>query len=89
MPQSDSLLDRPGFNDQVESLRQEMKGMLVSQGLYEKEAAAMLNTWGDCSFEEGLRVFYIMPRTATDPVLPLVIEPKPQSLFESWSAETN
>lgn len=80
MPQTNLLVERPSLNDEVASLRQEMKGMLVSQGLYEKEADAMLNTWGDSWFEEGLRVFYIMPRTATDLVLPLVIDPKPSEL---------
>lgn len=51
--------------------------MLVAQGLYEKEALAMIKTWRDSWFEEGLRAFYIVPRKVTDSILPLTIEPQP------------
>ncbi len=54
--------------------------MLVAQGLYEKEALAMIKTWRDSWFEEGLRVFYIVPRKVTDSILPLTIEPQPSEL---------
>ena len=80
MPQTEVMLDRPALEGKVEALRQEMKAMLISQGLYEKEAEAMLNTWRDSWFEEGLRVFYIMPRRATDVILPLIIDPQPAEL---------
>lgn len=80
MPQTEIVLTRPVLDGKVESLRQEMKTMLISQGLYEKEADAMLNTWRDSWFEEGLRIFYIMPRQATDAILPLAIEPQPREL---------
>ena len=58
-------------------MRGEMKAMLVSHGLYEREAEAMLNTWRDSWFEEGLRVFYVLPRQAADAILPASIEPQP------------
>ena len=54
--------------------------MLVAQGLYQKEAAAMVDTWRDSWFEEGLRLFYIVPRSAVDAILPLEINPAPASM---------
>jgi hypothetical protein len=53
---------------------------LVQQGLYEKEARAMVDTWKDQWFaEEGTRVLYLLPRTWTDQALPLEISPRPDS----------
>jgi hypothetical protein len=40
----------------------------------------MIKTWRDSWFEEGLRVFYILPRGATDSLLPLSITPQPDQL---------
>ena len=80
MPQTDLLLDRPVLDGKIEGLREEIKAMLISQGLFEKEADAMLKTWRDSWFEEGLRVFYIMPRKTTDAILPIAIDPKPSEL---------
>ncbi len=74
------MVDRPALDDKLPELRQEMKAMLIANGLYEKEADAMLNTWRDSWFEEGLRVFYLMPRKTTDAILPIVIEPEPAGL---------
>ena len=54
--------------------------ILTQQGLYEKEAAAMIETWKDSWFEEGLRAFYIVPRKRTDELLPIRISPKPAEL---------
>lgn len=58
----------------------ELVAILVAEGLYEKEAKAMVATWKDSWFEEGLRVLYILPRQKTDEVLPLTISPKPTEL---------
>ena len=38
----------------------------------------MIETWKDSWFEEGLRVFYILPRAVTNEVLPLDVEPRPK-----------
>jgi hypothetical protein len=54
--------------------------LLVTHGLYPKEAEAMVRTWEDSWFEEGFRVFYLLPRQQTDAVLPLEITPKPTEL---------
>jgi hypothetical protein len=52
--------------------------MLVQRGLYPREAAAMLATWDESWFEEGLRLFYILSGPETDALLPLSIDPEPQ-----------
>lgn len=62
-------------------LSAQLERALVEQGLFAKEAAAMVATWRDSWFEEpGLRVLYLLPRAWTDAVLPLKLEPKPRSL---------
>jgi hypothetical protein len=71
---------RPTLGQPVESLHCEMENALVAEGLYPKEAAAMVKTWRDSWFEEGLRVFYIVPRRATDAILPITIKPAPSEL---------
>ncbi len=54
---------------------------LVSAGLYQDEAIAMLNTWRESYFErEGLKVFWILSRSATDEILPISINPAPDDL---------
>jgi hypothetical protein len=74
------LLDSPLLTANVESVRHELKGALTAAGLYPKEAAAMLETWGDSWFEEGMRIFYVMPRKAVDAVLPIQIKPAPATI---------
>lgn len=77
-PRDEESVERPALTGGVETLRGEMKAMLVSHGLYEREAEAMLNTWRDSWFEEGLRVFYVLPREAVDAILPATIDPRPR-----------
>ena len=76
----EAAIARPALDQSVESLLREFEKTLVGQGLYEKEAAAMVKTWRDSWFEEGLRVFYILPRRATDAILPITIKPQPSEL---------
>lgn len=71
------LMDSPDLTAGVASVRQELSEALVASGLYPKEAAAMIATWGDSWFEEGMRIFYVMPRKTVDSVLPLRISPAP------------
>jgi hypothetical protein len=54
--------------------------MLIGQGLYGKEAKAMIKTWQDSWFEEGLRVYYLVPRKTVDMLLPLSIHPRPHEI---------
>lgn len=53
--------------------------MLVSAGLYRKEADAMIQTWWPSYFERaGFRVFWVLPQNSTDAILPLTVNPPPQ-----------
>src|SRR5215510_5361039 len=76
----EAAITRPALDQPVEPLLHEFEKTLVGQGLYEKEAAAMVKTWRDSWSEEGLRVFYVMPRRATDAILPITINPQPSEL---------
>jgi hypothetical protein len=55
-------------------------GALVAQGLYEKEALAMVACWSDTWFGDGLRLIYFLPRVVTDRLLPLTLVPRPARL---------
>jgi hypothetical protein len=70
----------PDLNASLDGLRSELTGALEQSGLYPKEAAAMLETWHDSWFEEGMRVIYLMPRATVDKVLPLKISPSPKEV---------
>jgi hypothetical protein len=62
-------------------LANEMRQALVSEGLYEREAAAMVKTWDDSWFgEPGTRVLYLLPQKWSDKVLPLKMVPAPKEL---------
>lgn len=51
---------------------------LVAEGLYEKEARAMVKTWSSSWLgEPGTRVLYTVPRPVTDELLPLRMAPAP------------
>ena len=54
-----------------------VKALIARGGLYPKEAQAMMDTWQDSWFEEGMRVIYILPQRQVDAVLPLIIQPAP------------
>ena len=58
-----------------------MRAALVSDGLYEREADAMVKTWDDSWFaESGTRVLYTLPQAWTDGILPLTITPAPKEV---------
>ena len=58
--------------ENVAKLRASMKRSLVSAGLFEDEAEAMLETWKLSYFKSsGQRLFYMVPQAWTDAVLPL------------------
>jgi hypothetical protein len=62
-------------------LAKDMAGSLAREGLFEREASAMVKTWNDSWFgEEGLRVLYTLPGAWTDRTLPLTISPAPSGL---------
>ena len=70
-----AVLDAPELTANLATLKHDLAGALVEQGLYPKEAAAMVATWSDSWFEEGMRVFYLVPRSLVDRELPLTIKP--------------
>lgn len=75
-----ALLDSPGLTGDVESVHQDLAAALTTAGLYPKEAAAMIETWRDSWFEEGMRIFYLVPRPTVDAVLPIRIAPAPAAI---------
>jgi hypothetical protein len=58
----------------LDKLKAALLSALVSEGLYNDEAQALLNTWEVSYFKStGLRVFFLVPRAWTDFYLPLEI----------------
>ena len=70
-------LDAPSLDGSFAVLRQDLEAALVAQGLFPREAQAMVETWRDSWFEEGSRLIYIVPSRTIDAVLPLQVEPVP------------
>ena len=70
-------LDAPSLDNSFPQLRQQLESALVAQGLFAKEAQAMVETWRDSWFEEGSRLIYILPTPAVDAILPLQVDPAP------------
>jgi hypothetical protein len=55
---------------------------LVAQGLYADESRAMVDTWRRQWFgTPGLRVLYLAPQAWTESVIPLTLDPVPDSLL--------
>ena len=64
----------------IEELKDQVSHSLVEEGLYTREARAMVETWADSWFsEEGTRIFYMVPQEVTDQILPLNISPQPDT----------
>jgi hypothetical protein len=72
-----SLDVRQGSPDGLSLLRYDLETALVEQGLFLREAQAMVETWRDSWFEEGSRLIYVLPSRSVDAILPLRIEPLP------------
>ena len=79
-------LDPPALEEEegATSPESELERLLVGRGLYPKEAAAMVKTWRDSWFEQGRRLFYLMPAGMVDAVLPLTIRPAPVSIVRAF-----
>jgi hypothetical protein len=82
--QDQAILETPSVTGTFDSLGSDLEDILVSQGLYRDEAHAMLETWRDSWFEEGSRLFYIVPRPYLDSILPLSINPAPAQLVRAF-----
>ena len=79
-----ATMARPATVSNFSALRADLIKMLVATGLYEKEAQAMVETWRDSWFEEGARVFYVVPPKGVDEILPLTISPAPASVARAF-----
>jgi hypothetical protein len=79
-PKGRTTVDPPELTGNLEFLRWDLERMLTEQGLYPREAKAMVETWRDSWFEEGTRLFYLLPQSAVDAILPLEIHPKPSQI---------
>lgn len=79
-----TTVSAPVLNADMKALRAALERSLVESGLYEKEAKAMVETWRDSWFEEGARLFYIVPNAFVDAVLPLTISPAPSSVVRAF-----
>ncbi|MGB2643429.1 MAG: hypothetical protein WBG02_21415 [Candidatus Acidiferrum sp.] len=79
-PANGFALNPPELNGDMNSLKQTVVDMLVAQGLFQDEAQAMFETWRDSWFEEGSRLFYIVPRSFVDSILRLTIQPAPSQI---------
>jgi hypothetical protein len=71
--------DPPSLDGSLPALRYDLEAALVAQGLFPKEAQAMVETWRDSWFEEGSRLIYIVPSRMIDATLPLQVEPAPSA----------
>jgi hypothetical protein len=67
----------PALTSDIASIRKKLTKELERAGLFPKEAEAMVNTWRDSWFEEGSRVFYILPTASMSAILPLSVIPSP------------
>jgi hypothetical protein len=76
-PPTQLSVARPALDDSVEALEADLLRLLTGQGLTDQEAHAMVATWRDFWFEDGLRVFYLVPRGITDDTIRLSISPSP------------
>jgi len=75
--QDQATLQPPELTANIGSLYADLEQILEARGLFPDEAHAMIQTWQNSWFEEGSRLFYIVPRSFVDAILPLTINPAP------------
>jgi hypothetical protein len=87
LPGEEKAVNRPAPNtflspaDLTKAISAEMSQALIKEGLYPREATAMVNTWKSSWFaEDGTRVIYVLPRAWTDRTLPMTLNPAPREL---------
>jgi hypothetical protein len=74
---SEMIIDTQSLEGNWEGLLRDLERILTAKGLYSREAHAMIETWRESWFEEGARLFYIVPEPAIESILPLSIVPAP------------
>jgi hypothetical protein len=71
----------PSQPSSLRALSDEMVRALISDGLFDKEAKAMVKTWQSSWFgEEGTRVLCSLAKSDTDTLLPLHLNPAPREI---------
>jgi hypothetical protein len=75
-----AAMEAPALTGSLDRLKVELSDALVGQGLYRKVADAMIETWRDSWFEEGMRVFYLVPGRLVNRELPIAIQPAPAKI---------
>ena len=75
--QSEMSLDPPELTATFDSMGRDLQDILTAQGLYPDEAHAMIETWRQSWFEEGSRLFYVVPHDFLNAIVPLTINPAP------------
>jgi hypothetical protein len=83
-PPDRAILQTPSVSGTIDSLRADLEDLLAAQGLFRDESRAMVETWQDSWFEEGSRIFYIVPRDFVDSILPLSIQPAPDQVVRTF-----
>ncbi len=81
---AEAVLDAPVPGATLAALRQDLERLLVAQGLYVREARAMIETWRDDWFNDGTRVFYLLGAADVDAILPLTVTPAPASIVRAF-----
>ena len=76
-PRGMTTIEAPVLGASMATLGADLERLLVEQGLFDAEAKAMVATWRDSWFEEGTRLFYLLPQSSVDATLPLSITPAP------------
>lgn len=80
-PNSTLQLAESNAAQDINALSVAMSAALVKEGLYQKEADAMVNSWRNSWFaEEGTRLLYMVPQRITDELLPLEVSPQPDEV---------
>jgi hypothetical protein len=76
----EAIQEIPKADANLSALKLDLEKILAARGLFPAEAHAMVETWRDTWFEEGSRVFYIVPASDMESILPLHVEPRPDRI---------
>jgi hypothetical protein len=80
-PNTEFATVAPAETSTLARLRDAMVASLIAEGLYDKEAEAMVETWSSQWFgEDGTRALYLLPSKLSEELLPLKMTPTPKEL---------
>lgn len=68
-------------SDYIAQAKNLIVSALVQEGLFLDEAQGLVNTWEKSYFKtQGTRILYLVPRSETDRIIPLKVNPAPSKL---------